>query len=223
MSGVAKMFISGGLMSTGQYERAATEATHYVQPIALYRLGQVNEAFDRSYEQARAGYPGNLFYLFIRENRYQDLVNYLEERWPNLAAFAGEHPGGFYGYRLMSAVALAYLRTNNQERFDEAVRFIDDRIERLDEEGINNNVFSANRGIHSAMLNDVDAAFEHMNVAVEQGWRTIGDPVESVPEFSSLADDPRFEELKATMLANANADRKLLGLPLFDENFQILQ
>lgn len=222
MSGVAKFFISVGLMNTGQYERATTEGTPYWQPLALYEIGNVEEAFERSYEHARAGYPGNLFYLFIRENRDQDLVDYLEERWPSLAAFASEVPADDNGYEVMSSVALAYLRTGNQERYAEAVRFIEDVLDQRTEQGIDNFVFSGTRGIHYALLGDVDAAFDHLELAVERGWRIIGDPVESVPEFANLADDPRFDELKAAMLANANADRELLGLPLFDEDFQTL-
>ena len=55
------------------------------------------------------------------------------------------------------------------------------------------------------------------------GNSIIGNPVDAVPEFASLVDDPRFDELQAAMLANANADRKLLGLPLFDENFETVE
>jgi len=220
MSGVAKFFISVGLMSTGQYERAATEGTPYWQPIAHYEIGNVEEAFERSYEHARAGYPQNLFYLFIRENRDQELVDYLEERWPSLAAFASENSADDNGYEVMSSVALAYLRTGNQERHDEAVRFIEEVIDRRAEQGVDNFVFSGTRGIHYAMLGDADKAFSHLEQAVNRGWRIIGDPVDTVPELASLADDPRFEELKSAMLANANADRELLGLPLFDENYQ---
>ena len=81
-------------------------------------------------------------------------------------------------------------------------------------------MFSSARGIHYALLGDADEAFGHLEQAVNRGWRVIGDPVAAVPELASLVNDPRFDELKAAMLANANADRELLGLPLFDENFE---
>ena len=223
MSGVAKFFISVGLMSTGQYDRAATEGTPYWQPVAHYELGNVDEAFERSYEHARAGYPDNLFYLFIREDRDQDLIDYLEERWPSLAAFADENPANRNGYGVMSSVALAYLRTGNQKRYDEAVRFIEEIFDQHAEQGIDNFVFSGNRGIHYAMLGDSDRAFSHLEQAVNRGWRIVGDPIEAAPELASLADDPRFEELKSAMLANVNTDRELLGLPLFNENFELVE
>lgn len=183
MSGVDKIFLSIGLIQTGQFERATSEGSPFWQPGALYATGRIDAAFDLARDQARAGNPGNLFYLLLRSHRDQELVDYLEERWPSLSAFANENPGGDNGYGLMANVALAYSRTDNQTRFDEAMLFLDQRITRLAEQGISNFVFAYNRAVHFAMLGDIEA----------------------------------------TMLAAVNADRELLGLALFDEDFQVQQ
>ena len=43
------------------------------------------------------------------------------------------------------------------------------------------------------------------------------------PALRALVDDPRYAELETRMLASVNADRELLGLGPFDENYQVQQ
>jgi len=222
MSGVDKVYLSVGLMNTGQFERATTEGSLFLKPGALYSVGRVDEAFDVARAQAISGNPGNLFDLLVRARRYQELVDYVEERWPNLSTFASEYPGGQNGYGLMADVALAYSHTGNMARFDEAMRFVDQRISSLAEQGINNFVFWGNRAIYYAMLGDIDAAFEHLQSAVEGGWVIVGDPVEVEPALAALENDPRFTEIEATMLARVNEYRGLLELAPFDANYQVV-
>jgi tetratricopeptide (TPR) repeat protein len=223
MSGVDKIYLSIGLMDTGQFERATTEGSPFFQPEALYSTGRVDEAFDLARAQAISGNPGNLFDLLVRARRYQELVDYVEERWPSLSTFASEYPGGQNGYGLMANIALAYSHNGKIARFDEAMRFLDQRISKLAEQGINNYVFSGNRAVYYAMLGDIDVAFDHLQSAVEGGWVIVGDPVEVEPALAPLADDPRFTEIEATMLAKVNEYRGLLDLAPFDENYQVLQ
>ena len=123
----------------------------------------------------------------------------------------------------MADIALAYSHTDNVARFDEAMRFLDQRISSLAEQGISNFSFWGNRAIYYAMLGVIDAAFEHLQSAVEGGRVIVGDPVEVEPALAPLADDPRFTEIEATMLARVNEFRGLLDLAPFDENYQVLQ
>jgi tetratricopeptide (TPR) repeat protein len=210
-------------MDTGQFERATTEGSPFFQPGALYSTGRVDEAFDLARAQAISGNPGNLFDLLVRAGRYQELVDYVEERWPSLSTFASEYPGGQNGYNFMADIALAYSHTDNMARFDEAMRFVDQRISSLAEQGISNFVFSGNRAVYYAQLGDIDAAFDHLQSAVEGGWVIVGDPVEVEPALAALENDPRFTEIEATMLARVNEYRGLLDLAPFDENYQVLQ
>jgi TolB-like protein/lipoprotein NlpI len=223
MSGVAKIFLSIGLVGTGQFERATTEGSPYWQPDALYETGKIEEAFELAHDQARGGDPDNLFYLLLRANRDQELVDYLEERWPSLTTFASENPGGDNGWGIMELVALAYSRTGNVPRFDEAMQFVDQRLVRLGEQGISNFVFSSNLATHAAMLGDIDTALDHLEAAVDSGWVAIGEPAEVEPALAVLVDDPRYAVIKTTVLANVNEDRELLGLALFDENYEVQQ
>jgi TolB-like protein len=223
MSGVDQFFLSVGLMDTGQFERATSEGSPFAQPSALYATGRVDEAFTLARDQAIAGNPGNLFDLLVRARRFEELVDYVEERWPSLSTFASEYPGNQNGYELMADLALAYSHSGDMSRFDEAMRFVDQRVSRLAEQGINNYVFSGNRAVYYALQGDIDAAFEHLQSAVEAGWVIVGDPVAIEPALAALEDDPRFTGIEATMLARVNEYRGLLDLAPFDENYQVLQ
>lgn len=220
MSGLAEIYMSIGLDSTLQFERSVVEGSTFFHPTALYELGREDEAFEMAHEHAKSGYPFSLFYLFNRAGRSQDLINFLEERWPTLEIFADENRGDEFGYDVMASVAYAYMKLGNTERFEEAMFFIDAHARRLEEQGIDNFVYSGNRAVELALRGDIDSAFEYLRDAVERGWTTPGAPAELVPEFSILADDPRFGEISAMMLETINRDRAIVGLPPVDENYR---
>lgn len=221
MSGVAQIFMSVGLASTMQYERAIDEGSLFWRPLALYETGREDEAIALAYEQASSGFPENLFHLLNRSNRSDEVVGFLEERWPTIATFASENGGDEFGYSIMAEVALAYSRAGNQERFDEAMLFIDRQSSRLDEQGVDNFLHSGNRAIQQALLGDVDAAIDYLQQAVRRGWTTAGVPDEVVPAFAVLSDDPRFDELRIAMLDNINRDRGIVGLPPVNANYEV--
>jgi len=220
MTGVEQLFLSIGLLETGQPERAITEGSVYFRPDALYSVGRKDEAIALAYEHAREGDPESLFYMLVVENRNEELVNYLEERWPSLAAFATENPGGDHGYSLMMNVALAYRRTGDDASADEALEFVDTRMKRLESEGIDNRIFTRNKAAFCAMRGDIDGALAFLEEAVAGGLSVAMDPLVAFPEFSVLDGNPRFDEIKTTMLANLNYNRRIIGLPPFDENYQ---
>lgn len=220
MSGLAEIYMSIGLESTLQFERNLVEGSSFFHPTSLYDLGRHDEAFELAYEHATSGYPGNLFYLLNRAGRSRDLVNFVEERWPTLEIFADENRGDEFGYDVMASIAYAYLQLGNKERFEEAMFYIDAHSQRLEEQGIDNFVYSANRAIEVALGGDIDRAFDYLRDAVERGWTTPGPPEKLVPEFSILADDPRFEEISAMVLETINRDRAIVGLPPVNENYQ---
>ena len=222
MSGVDKVYLSIGLVRTGQNERATEEGSAFFQPRALYEVGRKEEAFELAYQQATTGNPGNYFYLLVRDGREGDLINFLEERWPSVAALADEHSGGDFGYGLMQDVALAYQRAGKQERADEALLLVDERMNHLADEGVNNFAFTGNQAIHFAMLGDNDAAFEHLIEAVEGGWVVGGDIVDQIPQLAAIAGDPRMDDVEAIMLATMNRDRDVVGLPPFDVNYKVV-
>ena len=222
IDGIDRIYLSLGLLRTGQYERAAEEGSQFFQPDALYELGRKDEAFEMAYRQATSGNPGTYFYLLLRDGRDKDMIDFLEERWPSVTALADEHPGEDLGYDLMQNVALAYQRTGNHQRADEALTLVDQHLARLANQGIENFAFSFNQAVHAAMLGDTDLAFEHLFVAAEGGASSGGELAEVVPQLTNLVDDPRYAEIQEMMLATMNRDRTVAGLPPFDANYEVV-
>jgi len=221
MSGLEKIFVSIGLNNTMQFERIIEEGSLFWRPYALYETGRQDEAFELAHAQASSGFPGNLFYLLNRSDRSKEVTDYLEERWPSLATFAEENVGDEYGYQIMADVALAYSRVGNQNRFNEAMLFIERHAARLDEQGIDNLFYSADRAVGYALRGDVDVAIEYLEQAANRGWTTSGVPAEVVPALAALADDRRYQDIEVVMLNNMNRDREVVGLPPLNANYEV--
>jgi len=221
MSGVERFILSTGLLNTMQFERALEEGSNFVKPIVLYELGQTDEAIALAHTQASSGYPGNLFYLLNRSDRSEEVTDYLEERWPTLSEFARENRGDEYGYTIMTNVALAYSRTGTQDRFDEAMHFIEQHTARLDEHGIDNIFLSVNRAMDHALVEEFDAAIAYLQDAAGRGWTSQGVLGEVQPALAVLADDPRYQEIEVALLANMNRNREIVGLPPLNADYEV--
>jgi TolB-like protein len=221
MSGVERFILSSGLMNTMQFERALEEGSNFVKPNVLYELGRTDEAIELAHTQASSGDLGNLFYLLNRSDRSVELTDYLEERWPTLSEFAKENRGDEYGYSIMTDVALAYSRTGNQDRFDEAMHFIEQHTARLDEHGIDNIFLSVNRAMDYALIEDSDAAIAYLQDAAGRGWTSQGVLGEVQPALAALADDPRYQEIEVALLDNMNRNREILGLPPLNADYEV--
>ncbi len=222
MSGVARLYVSLGLNRTGQFERATEEGSPFFKVLPLYNVGRTDEAYQLAYRFAGEGFPYDLFSLFIREGRDRDLTNFLEERWPSVAAFAEENRGDDYGYDTLSLVAFAYQRQGNDERFEDAMRLLDHHFEKMKSQGVDNFAFSASLAMHDAMHGDIDSAFENLTSAIDRGWTTPGEPTVVEPRLALMADDPRFELARANMLMTLNRDREIVGLPPFGDYSQVI-
>lgn len=222
MSGIANVYLSAGLNRTGQFERATEEGSPFLKVLPLYNVGRKDEAYELAYRFAGEGSPGELFTLFIREGRDRDLTDFLEERWPSVAAFAEENRGNEFGYDTLSQVAFAYMRQGNDQRFEDAMMRIDQHFEDMQSQGIDNFAFSASVALHNAMRGDIDSAFDNLSSAIDRGWTTAGEPTVVEPRLTLMADDPRFELARATMLVTLNRDREIVGLPPFDDYSQVI-
>ena len=222
MSGIANVYLSAGLNRTGQFERATEEGSPFLKVFPLYNLGRKDEAYELAYRFAGEGSPGDLFTLFIREGRDRDLTDFLEERWPSVAAFAEENRGNEFGYDTLSQVAFAYMRQGNDERFEDAMMRIDQHFENMQSQGVDNFAFSASVALHNAMRGDIDSAFDKLSSAIDSGWTTAGEPTVVEPRLTLMADDPRFELARATMLMTLNRDREIVGLPPFGDYSQVI-
>ncbi len=201
---------------TLQVERIAEEGLDFFKVDALDMLGRRDEAFELAFKLSREGYLWNLFRLFNRADRSQELVDYLEERWPGLSAFAADYPHDNSGYALMVEVALAYSRTGNTERFDDALLLVERAMSKLSGQGVDNSWFMYQNAKYLALAGEYDQAITQLEHAIDRGLRSYSLFVTYIPMFEPLSDNPRFVAVEAIMVAKNNVEREALGLEPVD-------
>ena len=175
-------------------------------------LGRREEAFELAFILARDGYVGQLFTLYNRADRSQELIDYLEERWPSLDTFAADYPQGQNGYDVMAEVALAYSRTGNTERFDDALLLVENAMSNLSEQGIDNWVFMVENAKYLALAGEYDQAITQLEQAVDRGFHGYAPIARSIPMFEPIRDEPRYIAAEAAMVDGINVEREALGL-----------
>jgi len=205
-----------GLLQSQQVERIVEDGLDFFKVAALEHLGRRDEAFELAFELSREGFPQNLFALYNRADRSQELIDYLEERWPSLDSFAADYPHDAYGYDVMVDVALAYSRTGNTRRFDDALLLVDRAISSQLEQGVDNWGFLAGNARYLALAGDYDEAITQLQHAVDRGMRLYPPLAASEPTFAPLRDDPRFIALETVMVDDINVEREALGLEAID-------
>ena len=213
---VMQFWATVGLVQTLQLERIAEEGSDFLKVDALDLLGRREEAFELAFELSRDGYPEDLFALYNRAGRSQELIDYLEERWPALDAFAADYPHDSTGYGLMVHVALAYSRTGNTERFDDALLLVENAMSKLSGQGVDNWVFMFENAKYLALAEDYDEAITLLKSAVDRGFQGFAPIATNIPIFEPLRDDPRFIALEAVMIGKINVEREALGLEAID-------
>jgi TolB-like protein/Tfp pilus assembly protein PilF len=213
---VSHFWFTVGLAQTLQLERIAEEGIDFFQVEAFDLLGRREEAFELAFELSREGELWNLFALYNRADRSQELIDYLEERWPGLDTFAADYPHNEVGYPLMAEVALAYSRTGNTVRFDDALLLVENAMSNLSGQGIDNWVFMVENAKHLALAGEYDDAITQLEHAVDRGFQGYAPIAKFIPMFEPLSDDPRFVTAEAQMIEGINIERRALGLEPID-------
>ncbi|MEE8281573.1 MAG: tetratricopeptide repeat protein, partial [Gammaproteobacteria bacterium] len=209
---VAKFWFTVGLLQTLQVERIAEDGLVFFKVEALEMLGRREEAFELAFELAREGNLWGLFALYNWAGRSNELVDYVEERWPTLDAFAADYPHDDNGYELMAEVALAYSRTGNTVRLDDALLLMENAMANLLGQGIDNWVFMVENAKYLALAGEYDQAITQLEHAIERGFKDYAPIATSVPMFEPLREDPRFVAAEALMVEKINVEREALGL-----------
>ena len=212
--GVFRNILGFNLWSLHEYERMAdSEFAPWMRIVALDMLDRGEEANILAFERAGKGFPGPLLFMMYRAGRLEDMVRYVEERWPDPGAYEKAFPHGAYGYGDMLSLALAYLRTGDEEKYRDALQRARKAHDQLISENIQNSFFNWQEARYHAIAGDHDKAIEQLGIAVEN--KQIGMTLriaQKDPAFEPLEGDPRYEAIQARMVERLNDERAKLRL-----------
>jgi TolB-like protein/Tfp pilus assembly protein PilF len=212
---VARMTRGFALLNTQQLERVAVEGSEWQPILALAFLDRVEEARQLAYKRAEElADAGTLLNILNITDQPAEAVRYIEERWPDLDSLERNFPPyGGLGHLMMLDVALAYSRTGNSERFNDAQQRTARVHADLARQGVDNPIFFLSEASYYAMAGDPDTSLEFLDRAVSRGFITSTPRiVREYPYLATLEGDPRFEAIQAKMLEHLNAERAELGL-----------
>jgi len=210
---VARWSRSELLMYLHEYEMVAVKGESWFQVYALAYLDRREEGSILAYERAEKFADIETLLAFLNiVGRSEELIAYVESRWPDLASLQGDFPAyGAFGYALMLQVALAYSRNGNQERFNEALERVRAVHEELKAVGVENFYFHMAEAAYQALAGDAEASLDYLDKAISQGFITTSRIALEWPALAVLEGDPRFEALQARMLEHLEAERAALG------------
>jgi len=197
-----------------EYDRVIESGVAWLPMLALVQLDRLEEAsilaFDRAEQQTDIQ---TLFAYLNIAGRSEQLVSYLEDKWPDLASLQEDFPPyGAFGYNLMLDVALAYSRTGNPERLNDALQRVLLVHEQLRKEGVDNHWFDISEAAYHAMTGDLESSLNHLDDAISGGLITSSRITSEWPALEPLEGDPLFEVIQARMIEHMNSEREKLGL-----------
>ena len=219
---VTRFAWSVALLQSLQIDKLSVEGQDGFRVDALDALGHRDQAFELAGTLEDSGIIEPMLTLLNRAGRSREVADYVEERWPTLEAFAIDYPHDDFGYSIMLQIALAYSRIGNQEKFAEALGYVEGAIDELEKQGVDNFVFMLENARFQALSGDPDTAAEWLDDAIGRGFKgyplTIADPI-----LEPLKDDPRFVEIETRMVAGINDDRTALGLEPVNPRLELWQ
>lgn len=208
----AQLFFSNALLRTLQLERIAEEGSGEYRVVALELLGRRDEAFELAHSLTSIGDLETLFWLFNRAGHSQDLVNYVEERWPNLESLANGYRYTPEGYSMMTNVAFAYSKVDNLERFAAALSRAGDAMTYLADQGIDNWMFMLSNAEYLALAERYEESLTQLQHAIDRGMLMCVPLAEFSPIFEPLRNNPRLVAAETAMSEKINDERMILGL-----------
>ncbi|MDH3787360.1 MAG: hypothetical protein OES53_02235 [Xanthomonadales bacterium] len=210
---VYRIFYSVGLARTGQNELLATEGYRSWKVLGLKRLGRLEEAALLSAKLAAEGDVLTWFQFLNVTGRSDEVIEYLESRWPTLDAYESDFPSdGFSGYDSMIEIALAYQRAGNAQRFDDAMARVRIAHDSLNAQGLRLPAFLLNEAAYHTLAGNFPVALQWLADAVDGGMVASPRIAEDWPVFSDLEGDPEYEAIQGRMVEHLETERATLGL-----------
>jgi len=207
---VTRFWYGLSLLQSRQYERMAEVTTDRLAPLALSRLGRVEEAQILGNKTIGKGqFPDFYFQAMVENGRYAELIRVLESRWTSLDDFSRDWPGrAGYGYLVMGYIAQAYREQGNDDKFADAMRRIRASLDAQIAEGADNWVINRSGAQYAALANDYETAISLLEKSFQQGGYMDTSNPKAWPVFKVLDGDPRYEAAKAAMNARLKEELK---------------
>ena len=210
---VYRVMYSMGLEQTHQNEKLAREGYRGFQVRALQRLDRIEEASILAQEHAASGDLVSLFSFLNETGRSEQLIGYLETRWADLESFENDFPAhGFFGYREMVHVALAYRRSGRQAQFAEAMERTRTAHDSLRAQGVDNPDFMLNEAAYFAMADQAEQSLHYLAAAIDRGIILSSRISDEMPFLIDLEGNPEYEAIQARMIEHLAREREKLGL-----------
>jgi len=207
---ITRFWYGLSLLQSRQYERMAEITTDRLAPLALSRLGRVEEALILGNKTIGKGqFPDFYFQAMVENGRYAELIRVLESRWTSLDDFSRDWPGrAGYGYLVMGYIAQAYREQGNDEKFADAMRRIRDSLDAQIAEGADNWVINRSEAQYAVLANDYETAINLLEKSFQQGGYMDTSNPKAWPVFKVLDGDARYEAAKAAMNARLQEELK---------------
>jgi TolB-like protein len=202
-----------GYYATHQFDRAFDDqwSDYYVK--SLFNLGRTEEAAMVANELAATGNVRALFALLNASDQSELLIEYFEDRWPDIDTFEEDVPAnGLFGYREMADIALAYRRAGRQARFDEAMAILSEASVKSLSQGMQGPYFLMVLAAYDAMSGDHEHAITRIAEAIDNGLIVLAKISAEYPYFRDLDGHPEYEAIQSRMIEHLNSERAKLGL-----------
>ena len=175
--------------------------------LALNKLGRSEEAILLAYKMAAEGKAvPELITVLHANQRYSELIDFVEDRWPDLDAFEASMPSLRQGHGpgALGHIAHSYLELGRMVKYAVAMWHFKTVLDEQLEEGASNPSFWGSQAFFALLSGDEEKAMDHLAVIADSGMGVL------MPK--KLINDPRYLEINLQLQDNLNKERVGLGL-----------
>jgi TolB-like protein len=175
--------------------------------LALNKLGRSEEAIILAYTMAAEGKAITELIQVLHDNeKFGELIEFVEQRWPDLDAFEADMPSLRLGMgaNALGHIAHAYLELGQMVKYGVAMWHFKTVLDKQLEEGVNNPSFLGSQTLFAFLSGNEKKAMDLLASIAETGWGSL------LPK--NLVNDPRYLEIVGQLQDNLNRERVALGL-----------
>jgi TolB-like protein len=199
----------GYLQNNIENPERTLEVAHDLPPaiLALNKLGRSEEAILLAYTMAAEGNAvPELITVLHANQRYSELIEFVEARWTDLDAFEADMPElrQGMGASALGHIAHSYLELNQMVKYGVAMWHFKAVLDEQLEEGVSNPSFWGSQSFFALLSGNETKAMDLLAAIADQGSGFL------LP--NNLINDPRYREIVEQLKDNLNRERAALDL-----------